>query len=205
MTTPERTRARRRLLLLSASGPVLLAAVTAVTAGSPPGDEAPQAVRDAWIDGRLETTYALNPHLGEFDIDTHVQNGVVRLGGAVKSEIDRDLAESIASGIDGVVDVQSLVTVDPGAGMARHAETPDPTRTFTRWIEDVTATARVKTNLLANGSTRGLAIDVDTADAVVTLSGRVASSRERLLAEMIARNTDGIISVKNRLEVPERS
>ena len=40
---------------------------------------------------------------------------------------------------------------------------------------------------------------------VVTLSGAVRSRKEKLLAEMIARNTDGIARVDNRLEIDQRS
>ena len=46
---------------------------------------------------------------------------------------------------------------------------------------------------------------IDTENDVVTLSGAVRSRKEKLLAEMIARNTDGIARVDNRLEIDQRS
>jgi hyperosmotically inducible periplasmic protein len=58
------------------------------------------AAKDAWIDGRLESVYALNPHLSAFGIDTDVDKGVVILTGQVPSDIDRDLAGELAKGID---------------------------------------------------------------------------------------------------------
>jgi osmotically-inducible protein OsmY len=39
---------------------------------------------------------------------------------------------------------------------------------------------------------------------VVTLKGAVSSRKEKMLAEMIARNTDGIANVRNQLEINEQ-
>jgi len=47
----------------------------------------------------------------------------------------------------------------------------------------------------------GLKIDVDTADDVVTLSGRVGSAEESQLAEEIAKNTGDVEGVRNNLVV----
>jgi osmotically-inducible protein OsmY len=44
-------------------------------------------------------------------------------------------------------------------------------------------------------------IDVDTAGSVVTLSGRVASEAERARAVQLARDTDGVTSVVDKLTV----
>jgi osmotically-inducible protein OsmY len=46
-----------------------------------------------------------------------------------------------------------------------------------------------------------LKIDVDTNDDVVTLSGRVASDKEKQLAEEIAKNAGDVESVRNNLTV----
>ncbi|MBK80047.1 MAG: histidine kinase [Gammaproteobacteria bacterium] len=170
-----------------------------------PGDGASQPIRDAWIDGRLETTYVLNPHLEALDIETDVADGVVTLRGVVASDIDRDLAVAIARGLSGVREVDDQLTVGERGNAGEPAGPADGDRSFSQWVRDATATARVKTNLVANGNTRGLAIDVDTENDVVTLSGAVRSRKEKLLAEMIARNTDGIARVDNRLEIDQRS
>lgn len=174
-------------------------------AAGPPEASASQAVKDAWIDGRLETTYALNPYLNPFDIDTRVENGVVSLSGSLETEIDRDLALEIANAIEGVREVKHDLKVDPGAMKPTPVDDPEAKRPFSQWITDATTTARVKSNLLSNGSTKELGIEVDTHYDVVTLSGRVDSRKNKMLAEMIARNTEGISSVKNKLEFDEQS
>jgi osmotically-inducible protein OsmY len=46
-----------------------------------------------------------------------------------------------------------------------------------------------------------MAIDVDSRDGVVTLSGKVDSEQEKELATQIAANTNGTVSVNDRLTV----
>ncbi|MGH8193686.1 MAG: BON domain-containing protein [Woeseiaceae bacterium] len=67
-----------------------------------------------------------------------------------------------------------------------------------------TLTARVKSELLVNQNTDGLAINVDSHNGAVTLSGEVSTSTERVLAERIASNVNGTESVSNRLVVKPR-
>src|SRR5918994_4762458 len=66
---------------------------------------------------------------------------------------------------------------------------------------DAATTAAVKTKLLADTKVGGLAIDVDTKDNVVTLSGKVRSAAERTEAVRLARTTTGVKSVVNKLVV----
>ena len=81
---------------------------------------------EAWIAGKLEGTYGLNPHLSAFAIKTDVQDGVVTLSGNVGSDIDRDLAIELAKGVKGVtkVDADNLVSREDardGADASAHA------------------------------------------------------------------------------------
>lgn len=197
-----KTNHQRASMLARGLGVALLTVSATAATDSPPQPDAPQPVKDAWIDGRLETAYALNPYLNPFAIDTDVQTGVVRLSGTLQSDIDRDLAVKIAEGVDGVERVDDQLTVDPNSTSLTD-QVEDAGRTFAQWVKDITASARVKTNLLANGNTKGLAINVDTRDDVVTLKGTVGSRKEKMLAEMIARNTDGIHNVVNQLDIDE--
>ena len=68
-------------------------------------------------------------------------------------------------------------------------------------IDDATITTRVKTSLLNDPDVAGLSIDVDTFQGVVTLSGRVKTPVEQDKAARLARNTPGVISVKNALQI----
>ena len=154
--------------------------------------------KDAWLTGKIETVLALNGQLNPFKINTDVEGGVVHLTGLVEDDADRDLAGEIAKGIDGVIKVDNDLEIDEERAAARADQDG---RDFGSWVDDTTTTAVVKSKLLGNGNTSGLKIDVDTADDVVTLSGRVDSSDEKNLAEQIARNTGDVRSVRNHLVV----
>jgi osmotically-inducible protein OsmY len=66
---------------------------------------------------------------------------------------------------------------------------------------DTAITSAVKSKLLANSSTSGMDIHVETNNGVVTLHGTVQSDAEKATAERIARNTKGVKDVTNNLEV----
>jgi osmotically-inducible protein OsmY len=68
-------------------------------------------------------------------------------------------------------------------------------------IADGTLTAKVKAALLADPDVKGLQIDVDSRDGAVTLSGSLDSAANVARAQSIARATDGVKSVENRLTV----
>lgn len=68
-------------------------------------------------------------------------------------------------------------------------------------IDDTTVTTRVKTAMLNDPAVGGLQIDVDTFKGVVTLSGRVESQAERDQAIALARTVDGVVEVKDALQI----
>jgi hyperosmotically inducible protein len=74
-------------------------------------------------------------------------------------------------------------------------------KTVGETIDDATITTRVKTAMLNDKDVGGLRIDVDTFKGVVTLSGRVKNAAERTQAVAIARRTDGVVEVKDALQV----
>ena len=74
-------------------------------------------------------------------------------------------------------------------------------RTAGRTLDDTTITTRVKTAMLNDAAVGGLAINVDTFNGVVTLSGRVRSQAEKERAIAIARQTGGVADVKDALQI----
>jgi len=156
--------------------------------------------RDAWIDGKIETSYMLNSYLNPFRIDTHVENGKVILTGEVESQVDKDLAAEIAKGTDGVTGVDNKLTVKADAPKADAND-----RDFGDYVTDATLTAKVKYALLENDSTDGLGIDVDTKASTVTLHGDVKSSQVKELAGRIASNVEGVDQVNNQLTISGQS
>jgi len=68
-------------------------------------------------------------------------------------------------------------------------------------VADAATTASVKTKLLGDTKVGGLAIDVDTKDNVVTLTGKVRSAAEKTEAIRLARTTSGVKSVVDKLVI----
>lgn len=68
-------------------------------------------------------------------------------------------------------------------------------------IDDTAIAGKIKSALAADQVTDAVDIDVEVDKARVQLNGVVDSQRERDRAEQIARETDGVASVDNNLEI----
>lgn len=68
-------------------------------------------------------------------------------------------------------------------------------------VDDGMITAKVKTALLADSDVKGLRIDVDTKDGVVTLKGTADKAANIDRAAKLAHDTTGVKSVDNQLVV----
>jgi hyperosmotically inducible periplasmic protein len=66
---------------------------------------------------------------------------------------------------------------------------------------DAAITSAVKAKFLADTNVSGLRIDVDTSDGVVTLTGNVSSKAEADRAMMLARNTEGVKRIIDRMKI----
>lgn len=161
-------------------------------------------LRNAWLEGKLETALLVNRHLNNFTIDNEVRNGKATLTGYVESEVDRELAEQVALSIEGVDDVENALKIEPEKAKSQR-EVSSNERSFSQKLDDMTTTAMVKSKLLANQSTHGLAINVDTVNSTVSLRGDVTTAEEKQLAEKIAENTDDVREVDNLLKVKPKS
>lgn len=69
------------------------------------------------------------------------------------------------------------------------------------YIDDTVITATVKTRLLDNDNVAGTSITVETLNGTVMLSGFAKDALERTTAERIAREVEGVKSVKNEIVV----
>ena len=68
-------------------------------------------------------------------------------------------------------------------------------------VDDAALTTKVKARLIATPDLGGIRIHVNSRDGQVTLSGTVATQENRLRAEQIAHDTDGVHAVTNELHV----
>lgn len=144
------------------------------------------------------------------DINVDTRNGVVTLKGEVPTAAAKTRAIELAKATDGVRDVVDALAITPAAAptsgtmdeAGRKAD--ESARGVGATMGDAGITTAVKSKLLADTTVGGLDINVDTNDAVVTLRGEVRSAAEKKRAMDIARETDGVKSVKDQLKIVAR-
>jgi osmotically-inducible protein OsmY len=68
-------------------------------------------------------------------------------------------------------------------------------------MTDGALTAKIKSKMALDDHVNGRAIDVDTSSSVVTMTGVVASADERERAARLARDTEGVTQVVDRLRI----
>ena len=160
-------------------------------------DSVADKLSEANKEGRIWTSFALNPHLDALDLKVDVDGETAVLSGTVPGAIERDLAEQVALGVSGVKQIDNRIRIDPTLEPAAS----DGQRSPADISADATITASVKSKLLWSDHVRGLDIDVDTIDRRVTLSGEAHSAVARDTATRLALGTVGVRSVDNRLKV----
>ena len=69
------------------------------------------------------------------------------------------------------------------------------------YIDDATITTQVKSRMLDNPNVAGTSISVETLNGTVMLSGFAKNTTEKDTAERIARDVNGVKSVKNQIVV----
>jgi hyperosmotically inducible protein len=161
---------------------------------------------DAGLTTAVKTKFASDDIVKASDINVDTKDKVVTLRGEVQTSAVKNRAVEIARATEGVRDVVDVLVVTPGpaatSGVAESAR--DAAHETGGLIGDPGITAAVKTKMLADTAVGGLKIDVDTKDGVVSLSGDVASSIEKRRAVEIAKETDGVKSVKDHLKIVKK-
>lgn len=142
------------------------------------------------VKSRLET----DRNLDSSQIQVKTQNKVVTLTGSVPTPTEKEHAVAVARGVENVADVVDDLSVTTGA-MAS-AQTPQGSPP-----DDTSITEAVKQKLQAQPETASVDINVDTRQGVVTLSGTVKTSEEKDEVLQLARNTQGVQGVEDKLTV----
>lgn len=173
---------------------IALAAISSVATAA---DSVSQEIIEARQESQIWTTYALNPYLRASILSVSVDKGKATLTGTVEESVNKDLAKQIALGVSGVKEVDNQIVVQ--AGYIVPARSAD--RSYGEVVDDATITSAVKSKLLWSKHTNGLTTDVDTKMGRVTLKGTAESGAASDLANRLALNTRGVLSVDNQLVV----
>ena len=162
---------------------------------------------DAGITTAVKSKLAADTTVRAYEIDVDTNNRVVTLSGEVETSVARDQALTIARETEGVRDVidQLRVAESSAAAGLLDREDLDAARGTAGEaggaVTDAGITAAVKAKLLADPAVGGLQIDVDTSGGVVTLDGRVDTRAEADQAVRLARGTEGVSQVVDKLRV----
>lgn len=177
--------------LLASAIALAMAGGTAI-AGSPS-----QEVTEARQEAQIWTTYALSPYLRANDLKVSVHDGKATLTGNVEESVNKELAEQIARGVNGIKNVDNQITIQ--------ADYTPPARSaglsYGEVIDDASVTSAIKSKLAWSKNADGLATKVDTKRGKVTLTGTADSAASKDLAGRLAMNTRGVASVDNKLVV----
>ena len=88
-----------------------------------------------------------------------------------------------------------LVLVTSGCAVSRGQQTTGA------YIDDASITTQVKSRMLSNPDVAGTSISVETLNGTVLLSGFAKSALEKSTAERIARDVNGVKSVRNEIAI----
>jgi hyperosmotically inducible protein len=91
-----------------------------------------------------------------------------------------------------------------GAAGGGYAVATDERKTD-RMVDDSTITSRINTAMVKDDLVKAHQVDVDTVDGHVTLTGVVKTAEEAKQAVQIARQEPGVKSVRNNLQIGEKS
>jgi osmotically-inducible protein OsmY len=161
---------------------------------------------DRTITSSIQSKYFIDERIKGRHINVTSNGGVVTLNGEVADEGERSKALLLARTTDGVTRVEDSLTVAAAssasdasaAGVAASPATAAPDA-------DESLKARVTSQLSSDTQVKGTAIDVTAKNGVVLLQGTVTSPAAKRRALTVARGTDGVTQVVDRLRVGKAS
>lgn len=89
----------------------------------------------------------------------------------------------------------ATVGATSGCAVARDQQTAGS------YIDDAALTTRVKAKFAADPTVSAMAISVETLKGTVQLAGFAKSADEKAMAEKLARETSGVVAVRNDIAV----
>ncbi len=185
-----------RKLLLATSVALAMTTLSGTVVAETPS----QDVSNARMETQIWTTYALSPYLRASDIKVAVVNGKATLTGKADEDVNKELAEEIALGVNGIKDVDNQIVVQ-----ADYKPTTSETdRRYGEVIDDATITAAVKSKLAWSKYTDSTTTKVETRAGKVTLSGTTHSADAKKQAGDLALSTRGVTAVDNKLMVDSK-
>jgi osmotically-inducible protein OsmY len=156
------------------------------------------AIRERTTAARLKQRLRWQVRNIPLDVQARVESGVVRLHGQVGALATKDRLAAMAESTMGVDEVFNYISVDPALITDERKRQRRAERTHRKddWIS-----TRLRALLRSDTTVNDRSIEITVSDGEVTLSGSVASSAERAVAESIAADVPGVQDVDSRLVI----
>jgi hyperosmotically inducible protein len=185
-------------------------AAPSATSSTPATAVPDTTVSDAGITTSVQAKYYSDDRVRGRNVYVTTENGMVTLRGAVESDEARQRAVALAREVQGVKDVRNQLTVQTAATTERQqppaagaAENPTATSGHNAAnLEPASITTKIQAQYFTSRQVKPWNVDVTTSsDGVVTLEGEVEKTADRTEAVRIARETEGVTRVEDRLRV----
>ncbi len=164
-------------------------------------ESASNALSDGWITTTIQSPFFMDSDVKGRNINVDTTDGVVILTGTVGSYSARRQAVGLARNSDGVREVRDELRVEAGRDDAARASTAAANASGA--IDDAWITTTIRSKYFMDGDVQASRIEVDTRNGVVTLTGTAGSKEAKDAAAQLARDTEGVRRVHDRLTLNE--
>lgn len=177
------------------------------------GDASQPGMTDSELESaiktRLETDFNLKA--AGIDVDADAEKKTVTLSGKVDSQVLRTRAIELARAvntdlvitdkIDVVPDVSSRTDYTEEMAIKAREKAREAGEKIGDSLDDAWIHTKIVAKLIGNSDVAERKINVDVVNNVVTLRGTVETAKQKQEAETVAKETDGVKSVKNLLKI----
>jgi hyperosmotically inducible protein len=191
------------------------------------GGTAAPRMDDGRITSAIQAKYFLDPAIKTRRVDVQARDGVVTLRGELASEHERGQALLLARSTEGVQRVEDHLAVNasldqgaqsstlpatplpvsPDAAPGRAAGTPAATARGTAQAGsgDAAVVSTIERALAEDAQTGSAGVEVTSKDGIVLLQGVAPSTAVKQRALTIARQTEGVVQVVDRITVAKKA
>jgi len=183
-------------------GPDAPGSAAATTGAMPPVDARIDRIDDAGVTTRIQAKYFLDRSLKERLIEVDTRERVVTLRGELASDNERAQALLLARTTEGVERVEDALIVNAALapagviGTLAPAQPPTPPHS-----DDEALAALVQSRWSAEPDLKALSIQATAKDGVLLVDGTLPTAAAKQRALSVARGTEGVIQVIDRVRV----
>jgi osmotically-inducible protein OsmY len=194
-------------LILSSA--ILIAACESATVTDTAGGKLTNSELETKIKNRLNTDEQVKA--ADLSVSADASENTGTLSGSVASEAIRMRAVSLAKGANTGIVITDKISVKP-VELTRAEYTEDMAKearvkakssgdTLGDSLDDAWIHTKIVAKLIGNTTTPERKINVDVVNNVVTLRGVVNTAEQKAEAERVAKDTEGVTKVNNKLTV----